>query len=295
MCEWFGITRQAYYQHQRSCKDASIENEIVLQEVIHIRQQHPSLGTRKLHLKLQEVLRIHKIKLGRDKLFELLSDNKMLVRKHKNRHKTTHSHHWMKKYPNLIRGLNPQSPNQIWASDITYWKLKEGHVYISLITDLYSHKIVGYHVAETLDSIQTRRALKMALTGLMREPSNPFQLIHHSDRGAQYCEQNYVKLLKKYKIQISMTENGDPLENAVAERINGILKLEYLYHYQVKNIKNASEKLAIAVDLYNNDRPHMSIGNQYPETVHKNSLETNKLWKNYYIKKPILVNQIQDH
>jgi putative transposase len=154
---------------------------------------------------------------------------------------------------------------------------------------------VGYHVAETLDSVQTLRALKMALTGFLKEPSSPFQLIHHSDRGSQYCEQNYVKLLRKYNIRISMTENGDPLENAEAERLNGIIKHEYLDHYRVKNIKDASEKLAMAVMLYNNDRPHMSIGNHYPAIVHKETIETKKLWKNYYIKKPILVNQIQDH
>jgi transposase InsO family protein len=295
MCEWFGITRQAYYQHHRNCQNASVEHAIVLQEVNKIRSQHPRLGARKLHLKLQDILNFHNIKIGRDKFFELLRENKLLVRKHRNRLKTTHSHHWMKKYPNLIHDLTPQSPNHIWASDITYWKIQDRHVYISFITDLYSHKIVGYHVAETLDSVQTLRALKMALTGLLKEPSSPFQLIHHSDRGAQYCEQNYVKLLRKYNIRISMTENGDPLENAEAERLNGIIKQEYLDHYRVKSIKDASEKLAMAVMLYNNDRPHMSIGNHYPAIVHKETMETKKLWRNYYIKKPILVKQIQDH
>jgi transposase InsO family protein len=175
------------------------------------------------------------------------------------------------------------------GSDITYWKLKENYVYISFITDAYSHKIVGYHVAETLESIETIKALKMALSNLRVD--GQLQLIHHSDRGVQYCHNKYVKLLQDNNIKISMTEKGDPLENAIAERVNGIIKEEYLNDYQINNLKEAKHLLKHVVKLYNEERPHNSIGNLYPNELHENNLKTEKLWKNYYKKNPTFVNQ----
>ena len=136
-------------------------------------------------------------------------------------------------------------------------------MYISFITDVYSRKIVGYHVAETMEAIETIQALQMALSGFSTEPESHFHLIHHSDRGVQYCSHDYVKLLQDYHIQISMTENGDPLENAIAERINGILKDEYLTDSPVKSM-TGQEYFSTCCYLYNEDRPHMSIGNHYP-------------------------------
>jgi transposase InsO family protein len=229
--------------------------------------------------------------MGRDALFNLLSANSMLVKKRKRRIKTTQSFHWLRKYPNLIREFVPTAPNQLWVSDITYWKINNKYVYISFITDAFSHKIVGYHVADTLESVETKQALKMALPGLFESPESHFQLIHHSDRGVQYCSHEYVKLLKKNNIQISMTENGDPLENAVAERINGIIKDEYLQDYTVRNLKQSKRVLTTAVKLYNEDRPHNSIGNHYPNEIHKGNIKTERLWKNYYRKRPTFVNQ----
>ncbi len=178
-------------------------------------------------------------------------------------------------------------------SDITYWKIEEKHMYISFITDVYSHKIVGYYVAKTLKTIESLQALKIVLSGLKTEPSN---LIHHSDRGIQYCSNSYVKLLQDYNIKISMTENGDPLENAVAERINGIIKEEYLHNYQVNNLEEAKELLEAVINLYNNERPHMSISNLTPNKVHQSTekLKLNKLWKNYYKKNSNIVKQEQD-
>jgi transposase InsO family protein len=252
------------------------------------------MGTRKLHGKLQTFMMEHQIKIGRDALFNLLAANYMLVRKRKRRIHTTQSHHWLRKYTNLIHGFTPTAPNQLWVSDITYWKINEGHVYISFITDAFSRKIVGYHVAQTLETVETIQALKMALSDFSMEPESHFQLIHHSDRGVQYCSHDYVKLLKDYHIQISMTENGDPLENAIAERLNGILKDEYLTDSPVKSIHEARITLAHAVYLYNEDRPHMSIGNHYPSHVHNQNLETVRLWKNYYTTNPSIVNQLQD-
>jgi transposase InsO family protein len=267
---------------------------LILDEVKKIRTNHKRMGTRKLHDKLQEFMLEHQIKMGRDALFDLLSANYMLVRKRKRRVQTTQSFHWLRKYPNLIKDFVPTSPNQLWVSDITYWKIDNGFVYISLITDAYSHKIVGYHVAETLESIETIQALRMALSGLIREPESHSQLVHHSDRGIQYCSAEYVNLLKDHKILISMTENGDPLENPVAERVNGIIKEEYLQDYKSKNIKDAKEVLSFAVNLYNHERPHNSIGNHVPVYVHQNKIRTEKLWKNYYKQNPAIVNQCQD-
>lgn len=179
----------------------------------------------------------------------------------------------------------PKHPNQLWVSDITYWKITSGnHIYISLITDAYSRKIVGYNVAETMEAIESVKALQMALSAFDRA-DRPSQLIHHSDRGIQYCSNQYVKLLQDYGINISMTENGDPLENAIAERINGILKAEYLIANETNNITEAKRQLNKAIKLYNEHRPHMSLGNHTPEVVHqKEKVNIKRLWKNYYNK-----------
>lgn len=288
LCGWFGITRQAYYQNSWKAIDTTLEEELIIQEIKQIRKNHRRMGTRKIHDKLEPFMLEHGIKIGRDALFDLLSANHMLVRKRKRRIQTTNSFHWLRKYPNLIRKFVPTAPNQLWVSDITYWKIRDKHVYISFITDAYSHKIVGYHLAETLEAIESIQALKMAISGL--GPDHHFQLIHHSDRGIQYCSSKYVKLLQDYDIKISMTENGDPLENAIAERVNGIIKDEYLYDHSVSSVKEARALLGNTVGLYNTDRPHMSIGNFTPEQIHysKNPIKTEKLWKNYYRKNRLL-------
>ena len=251
-----------------------------------IRKEHKVIGTRKLYDKLQPFMIEHGIKKGRDALFDLLAANRLLVKKRKRRIQTTYSNHWLRKYPNLIRDFIPTAINQLWVSDITYWKIAtDDHLYISLITDAYSRKIVGYHVAETMEAIQSIQALQMALAAL-GGAAVPLQLTHHSDRGIQYCSGKYVKLLQDNGIRISMTENGDPLENAIAERVNGIIKEEYLNHYQTDNLVQAKKQLHKAIGLYNNDRPHMSIGNLTPNKLHNNQ-KTNpqRLWKNYFKKR----------
>lgn len=184
----------------------------------------------------------------------------------------------------MIRDFIPIAPNQLWVSDITYWKIVNGFVYISFITDAYSRKIVGYQAAQTMEAVETMEALKMAISGLEKGPDCHFQLTHHSDRGVQYCSDTYVKLLGKSNIQISMTQNGDPLENAIAERVNGIIKEEYLNDYCIENINQAKELLDAVVKLYNQERPHQSIGYLTPEVVHQNKIKTERLWKNYYQK-----------
>lgn len=279
LCRLFGITRQAYYQHYWHQQEINYEQELVLQEVLRIRKHQRHLGGRKIYELLVPFMLEHQIKMGRDALFDLLGANKLLVRRRKRRICTTQSFHWLRKYPNLIKGFVPQRPNQLWVSDITYWKIAYGHVYISLITDAYSRKIVGYHVAGSLEAIETLEALKIALAHLA---SDPKELIHHSDRGIQYCSEIYVKLLQDNQIKISMTENGDPLENAIAERVNGIIKEEYLNDYKIADIEEAKKLLSLVIHLYNEERPHMSIGYLTPNTVHNLDLKTEKLWKNYY-------------
>ena len=293
LCGWFGITRQAYYQSSWRAMDAGIESHLVLSAVRTIRINHPRIGTRKLYEMIKPFMIDHQIKMGRDALFNLLSINNLLVRRRQRRISTTNSYHRFRKYPNLIRGYEATRPEQLWVSDITYWKIKKGHVYISLITDAYSHKIVGYQVAESLATMESLKALRMALKTKGKQSMN---LIHHSDRGIQYCSKSYVKLLQDYEVRISMTENGDPLENAVAERINGILKHEYLENYEARNIKEAKAILKANVELYNNERPHMSISNFTPNYVHsaQGDIKLTKLWKNYYQKKPDIGNQCQD-
>jgi transposase InsO family protein len=294
LCGWFGITRQAYYQSQWRGAEQSLEQDFILTEVLRIRSEHRRMGTRKLYALLQPFMTEHKIKMGRDGLFNLLAAKHLLVRRVKTRITTTQSFHWLRKYPNLIRSYTPTAINQLWVSDITHWKTHSGSLYISFITDAYSHKIVGYNVAETLEAVQSIMALEMALTCPLVGQSS--HLIHHSDRGVQYCSAAYVKLLRKNNIKISMTENGDPLENALAERINGIMKEEYLNAYTVNTLQEAKDLLKHAVDLYNNQRPHMSISNLTPNLVHQsnNSIKTEKLWKNYYRKPSTFVNLLQD-
>jgi putative transposase len=286
LCLLFGITRQSYYQHYWHVEETCFEHKLLLSEVLRIRKNHPRMGGRKLYDLLEPFMLEHQIKLGRDNLFDLLAANNLLVRRRKRRIHTTNSFHWLRKYPNLIRDFTPKASNELWVSDITYWKIETGHVYISLITDAYSHKIVGYQVAETLEAIESIKALQTAISSIEQPISH---LIHHSDRGIQYCSSDYVKLLQDNGIEISMTENGDPLENAIAERINGIVKDEYLECYQVKDIIEARELLKQVVKLYNEERPHMSIGNMKPEQLHHNNQETEKLWKNYYEKNRTLV------
>lgn len=220
----------------------------------------------------------HNFQIGRDAFFDLLAEHGLLVRKRKRRGCiTTLSRHRFKKYPNIIRGFIPTCPNQLWVSDITYIHMKNGFVYLSLITDAYSRKIVGFCLSETLAAKGPLKALKMAL----EENKNIQGLKHHSDRGVQYCCDEYVKQLLDKAIKISMTENGDPLENAIAERVNGILKTELLEEaYQ--NYSDAQWAVAKAVSTYNHLRPHGSIDNLKPVQAHQMCGQIPKRWKSYY-------------
>ena len=258
----------------------AMDDTALLHEVREIRRELPRLGVRKLQVLLYQ--RGHDV--GRDRLFDLLREAGMLVSRRRFRARTTDSRHWMRKWDNLIRDLVPVCMNQVWVSDITYVEIKAFNrsywMYLSLITDAYTHEIVGYALHDTLDTAGPLRALEMAIG---KFPAGTLSgLIHHSDRGAQYCSKEYVSVLQKNGIRVSMTENGDPYENAIAERTNGILKTEWLYHEVLRGPVHAQKRIDEIIYTYNHRRPHMSIGNLTPEEARSMKGEAAKLWKNYF-------------
>lgn len=234
-CALFGYSRQSYYKHVEENDFAQQAlNELIVQSVRIYREQIPRIGSRKLYVLIKREFGSQRGFPGRDKFLDLLSEQGLLLRIKRRRHyKTTDSNHPFKRYPNLIRDKVFNAPNQAWAGDITYVEIRDGVCYLSLITDLYSRKIVGWALGKTLQTIHCRSALQMALQTL-RNPQDSKGLIHRCDRGCQYCSYDYVNELKSRGVRISMTESGEPLENAVAERVNGIIKSEWLYGVDIK-------------------------------------------------------------
>ena len=280
---WLGFSRQAYYQYwQRHTPQGDREAEVV-ELVKALRKDHPQMGGRKLYDLLKEAVKTKGIKMGRDALFDLLAGKGLLIRRRRRSVRTTFSQHRFRKYPNLIKDLVVERPNQVWVSDITYWFTHYGCLYISLVTDAYSKRVMGYGVAPTLQAVHCKAALQMALEHIDLKTGQ--SLIHHSDRGIQYCSVEYVTQLDTFQIQISMTENGDPLENAIAERVNGIIKNEYLSHHVVNSVVQAQLVLQQAVFLYNYKRPHMSCDMLVPDQAHQGEGKLKRWWKNYYHKK----------
>jgi transposase InsO family protein len=275
-CGLFGITRQAWYQHQKYEGRIALEHEIVLKTVRELRIDQPKVGVRKLYLHLVEPLLRHGIEIGRDALFDLMREQGMLIRRRKRKHITTDSNHPYRKYPNLIKAFITLIANELWVSDITYIETKEGFMYLSLITDAYSHKIVGWHLNETLETKGPLLALNMALA----QRTTKRALIHHSDRGVQYCCHDYTNLLShpNNQIKISMTENGDPYENALAERVNGILKGEFLPAV-LDSKQQARELIGQSIKTYNEVRLHSSINFMTPQQAHLSEGLLAKKWK----------------
>lgn len=261
ICKMLKITRQAYYKNRYRRAEESFEEEIIVEMVNNIRHKLPRLGGRKLYYLLKEDLRKLPSNLGRDKFFEILRSNGLLVKPTKQYTRTTNSHHRFRIYSNLVKGMSVKEPNQIFVSDITYLRLEDGFCYLFLTTDVYSRKIVGYHLSMSLSTEGAISAMEMALKNLAK----PEELIHHSDRGFQYCCRQYVGLLQKNRIRISMGESGNPYENAIAERVNGILKSEFYLNSNFMNYQDASRATKEAINIYNNLRPHMSIGYLTPE------------------------------
>ena len=281
MCELFGRSRQAYYQRSKYNYQEEVKCEILLQHIEKYRKIMPKIGGRKLLLLLDCELP-GELKMGRDLFFNFLRENHLLVRKRKNRVRTTYSNHWMHKYPNLIKGFTPTGAHQLLLGDITYIVTAQGFGYLSLITDAYSRKITGWALGDTLEARHSVSALNMAIEQLPRGIKRVF---HHSDRGVQYCSNEYVKILKKRKFRISMTESGNPRDNAIAERVNGILKSEWLNQMKFQSIQEAKSQLEEIIRIYNEKRPHASLDMMTPECAHKQSGELKKHWKNYYYNK----------
>jgi transposase InsO family protein len=281
LCLLLGYSRQAYYQGIKSFQEKEFEAEIIIAEVLRIRKTQKHIGTRKLLHKMHAFLASHGFKIGRDSMFNLLAERRLLVKQRRRSSTiTTFSRHRYRMFPNIIRDFIPMAPNKLWVSDITYIRLKTGFAYLSLITDAYSRKIVGYCLCKDLSAEGPLKALRMAL----RHNANKEGLIHHSDRGVQYCCDAYVKILHDNNIGISMTENGDPLENAIAERVNGILKRELL-EQEYNTFEQAYRAVAKACSIYNNDRPHGSVNYLCPSEAHLVDGKLERKWKNYYPKK----------
>ena len=275
LCGLFGISRQAWYEKQKRHQKADREQAVLLAEVRRLRLDLPSVGAEILHHQLTDFRQQHGIKLGRDKFAKLLRDNGLLVRRRRRRAKTTWSNHPFRKYPNLVKGKKVVEPNQLWVSDITYLPLPRGFAYLSLITDAYSRKIVGWKLHPTLEMEGPLTALRMALRAKKPRPN----LMHHSDRGVQYCCHAYMGLLRKNKIAISMTEQGDPYENALAERVNRTIKEDMLLNRGFISYAAAEEGVQRAIDNYNQLRPHRSCGYYTPEQAHRMQGELVKKWR----------------
>ena len=272
LCRLLGYSSQAYYQYQKATESRTFKQEEVIQQVLEHRRLQPRIGARKL-------LEIIQPLMGRDAFFDLLRDSGLLVRRKRIRVRTTFSAHRFRKYPNLIEELVVNRPNQLWVSDITYLRIAQDFAYLSLITDAYSRKIIGFCLSHDLSTDSCLKALRMALaTRLNDQP-----LIHHSDRGTQYCSQAYTNLLKKKGIDISMTQNGNPRDNAIAERVNGILKMELLSDNYV-NIGTANQSVKQAINVYNTRRPHSSLDMLTPEVAHQTEGPLKRRWRNYYPK-----------
>lgn len=239
--------------------------------VTNLRRFMPRLGARKLYHLIKPELEEKGIKLGRDGLFEYLREANLLVKPKRSYTKTTFSKHWMRKYPNLLKGVTVDRPEQVFVSDITYVESDEGVHYVSLVTDACTRKIMGYEVSREMKACDVVKALKMAARSRIGAAS----LIHHSDRGAQYCSSEYQKVLSDNGMTPSMTDGYDCYQNALAERINGILKQEFLL-YRCKSFDDLKVLVEQSVSIYNRLRPHLSLGMKTPEDVHE---KASSLWE----------------
>ena len=282
VCRLFGHCRQAFYQSRADIEKEKEHERKVIGAVREIREEDPGIGGYKLWLMLIDMFGRAFVP-GRDRFFVLLRRKGLMLPKPKPRH-TTNSNHRYHKYKNLIKDIVLTAANQLWVADITYIALPGGDVcYLHLITDAYSHKIVGWALARTLKAAITMQALKMAIEQAVAMKSSEVLtgLIHHSDRGVQYCCDAYVAMLKAYGISISMTEDYKPTDNAVAERTNGIIKVECVYRQKCFNsFEHACRVIERYIHFYNYRRLHMSIGYKVPAVAHLEQGEQKKMWKN---------------
>jgi putative transposase len=274
VCCQLGYSKQAYYKSRYLRTLKSCKYTIAKDKVLELRAEMPRLGTRKLHYLIRAELDKQAVSMGRDKLFNFLRKEDLLIVKKKKYTVTTDSRHWMHKYPNEIKQMKIIRPEQVWVADITYISLTDKPCFLHLVTDAYSKQIMGYHASESLAATCTVKALEMAL----KNRKYNGKLIHHSDRGLQYCSNNYTNLLKQEAITISMTQDGSPYDNAIAERINGILKDEFGMGETFKDLKDVERQIKEAVQVYNKKRPHMSNHLLTPEQMHEQDILEPKAW-----------------
>lgn len=265
------MSRQAYYQSQARSRALDVRDGHVIEQVMEVRRTQPRLGTRKLHHVLREPLAQVGLRVGRDALFNILRQARLLVVPRRAYHKTTNSHHRFYRHPNLLKqGPQQRCPDggeQVWVADITYLPTHSGCVYLSLITDAWSRRIVGHHVHDSLHARHVSQAFKMAL----RRRQTKQALVHHSDRGIQYCSDEYQRIHKRHGVTCSMTDGYDCYQNALAERVNGILKNEFLLH-RPADLAQARQMVSESVQIYNQQRPHLSLKMKTPDEVHRASI-----------------------
>jgi len=262
-CKLFGVNRQVYYRRNRSTSKRQETATRVVDMVLDIRKQMPRIGTRKLYYLLEDPLR--ELSVGRDKLFSILNANHLSIKPKRSYRVTTNSHHRFHKHMNLVDNMLLTRPEQLWVSDITYIGNRKKPNYLALVTDAYSKKLVGHDVSNSLDANGVLRALRMAVKQRLYKGE---PLIHHSDRGIQYCCDEYQKLLDKKQIKCSMTEKYDPYANAVAERVNGILKDEFQLEQYDVDTETMKKLVNDSVNIYNTKRPHYSCYMLTPEQMH---------------------------
>lgn len=270
VCQSAGISRQGYYKSVKRYKDSNLIEERVLQLALEIRIRHSKMSLKKIYAKIKDQIKSYGIKMGRDKFITMMVSRGYGVRRKRRYALTTNSNHSNRTYPNQLKGNNVTNINQYWVSDITYLRTKQGHMYLNLVTDYYSRKIIGYSIGERLTTNYTVSALKMAYKTTQTIKGT----IHHSDRGIQYSSSEYIQELKRMKILSSMTRGGSPHENAVAERINGILKQEYGIS-DSRNTKSQCRQLVKeAIYLYNEERPHLSLQMQTPSEFYNKCVKS---------------------
>ena len=275
-CSLFGHSKQAYYKRNTDEQESIRRMMLIEDSVYEIRKLDPGIGYYKLWLMIKRMYGSDWVP-GRDSFLRILRSLGLMLQRPKPRH-TTNSNHRYHKYKNLIKGYIPTRPNQLWVSDITYIDTVDERCYLHLVTDAYSHKIVGWTLSQTLEAEHTVDALQSAIDQASAEELS--HLIHHSDRGVQYCCNDYVNLLRKYKVSISMTEDYKPTDNAIAERVNGILKTEVIYRERrYKSYEEANSRIGEFIRFYNEQRPHYSIGMKAPSQVHMESGPQRQQWR----------------
>lgn len=268
----FGVSRQSIYQKEKRLRDRANQLEPLIPLIQSVRMKMPRIGTRKLYYLLKSNFEELDIKIGRDALFDFLRREQLLIKPRKNYTKTTDSKHWLRKYPNLMIKAKANRIEQFFVSDITYVKSRERTHYLSLVTDAYSRKIMGYKLSDDMSAENVSQALKMAISNRITKN----KLIHHSDRGLQYCSSIYQRQLKSEQITPSMTEGYDCYQNALAERINGILKQEFLIE-KCNTGKELNSLIRESINIYNNERPHLSLRMKTPNFIHNKKVQENEL------------------